>query len=194
MDDIRGLVITHGHFDHLGFAAAVQQDFGIGVWGHPADFPIMAHPYHYQPEKPRGLYPLAYPRSLPVVGAMVAAGALRVPGLTADHELLPGPLPELPGGLEVVHTPGHTDGECVLFLPDRRALLTGDALVTLDPYTGYTGPRTVARAATHDSRLAVLSLRPLSELSVDVVLPGHGAVWRHGIGAALEQVGRVKIR
>ena len=81
----------------------------------------------------------------------------------------------------------------MLYLPERRALITGDALVTLDPYTGYTGPRTVARAATHDSRLAVTSLRPLAELGVDVVLPGHGAVWRNGIAGALEHVGRVKI-
>ena len=194
VDDVRGLVVTHGHFDHLGFAAAVQQEFGVEVWGHPGDLPIMAHPYRYQPEKPRLLYPIAYPRSLPIASAMVAAGALRVPGLTADHELTPGPLTELPGGLEVIHTPGHTDGECVLFLPDRRALITGDALVTLDPYTGHTGPRTVARAATHDSDQAVASLLPLGELAVDVVLPGHGAVWRDGIAAALEHVRRVKIR
>ena len=73
-------------------------------------------------------------------------------------------------------------------------MITGDALVTLDPYTGYTGPRTVARAATHDSDLAVASLLPLAELAADVVLPGHGAVWRKGIAAALEHVGRVKIR
>ena len=53
---------------------------------------------------------------------------------------LRGPL-ALPGAPQVLHTPGHTDGSCVLFLPERRALLTGDALVTLDPYTGRRGPR-----------------------------------------------------
>ena len=32
VNDVRGLVITHGHFDHLGFAVAVQQEFGVEVW------------------------------------------------------------------------------------------------------------------------------------------------------------------
>jgi glyoxylase-like metal-dependent hydrolase (beta-lactamase superfamily II) len=75
----------------------------------------------------------------------------------------------------VIFTPGHTDGECVFLFPDRRLLLTGDALVTLDPYTGFTGPRIVARAGTKDSRQALDSLAGLRSLDADLVLPGHGS-------------------
>jgi glyoxylase-like metal-dependent hydrolase (beta-lactamase superfamily II) len=185
-DDIRGLIITHGHFDHLGFAASVQQRFGVPVWVHPGDFPLAAHPYSYRPERPRLLYPLAYPGSVPVLMRMVAAGALRVPGFTPDRELQPGAVLDLPGRPQVIATPGHTDGECVFLLADRRILLTGDALVTLDPYTGFRGPRIIARAATHDSRQALESVASLAALGVDHVLPGHGELWQYGIESAVQ--------
>ena len=189
VDDVRGLVLTHGHFDHVGFARHVQQRHGVEVWAHPGDFHLTRHPYRYRPQEPRLLHPLTHPRGLPVLGAMVAAGALGVPGVDVDHALVPGPL-ALPGSPEILHTPGHTDGECVLFLPDRRALITGDALVTLDPYNGRRGPRIIAPSATHDTDQARASLAPLAALAVDHVLPGHGAVWSDGIAGAVEQASR----
>lgn len=186
VEDIRGLIITHGHFDHLGFASLVKQRFGVAVWVHPGDFPIAKQPYRYRPGRPRLLYPIAYPRSIPVLTSMVAAGALRVPPVTPDHELTDGATLDLPGRPKVILTPGHTDGECVFLLPDRRVLLTGDALVTLDPYTGFTGPRIVARAGTHDGRQALASLAELRSLDANFVLPGHGVPWRQGVEAAVQ--------
>lgn len=44
----------------------------------------------------------------------------------------------------VIATPGHTYGHVALHLPDRDAVISGDALVTLAPYTALTGPRVVA--------------------------------------------------
>jgi glyoxylase-like metal-dependent hydrolase (beta-lactamase superfamily II) len=85
-----------------------------------------------------------------------------------------------------VFSPGHTYGHCALHLPDRDVLLVGDALVTLDPYTGRTGPRIVAGAATADSDLALRSLDALAGTGARLVLPGHGEPWRDGAPRAAE--------
>jgi len=184
--DVRGLVITHGHFDHVGFARKLQRCYGVPVWAPAADEHILVHPYRYRPARPRLAYPVTHPRSWPVLGSMVLAGALRVPGVTADHLVEGRAVLDLPGRPEIVPAPGHTDGENVVHLPDHGAVLTGDALVTLDPYTGRRGPRAVARAATNDARLALASLDAVAALDVAAVLPGHGEPWFQGTRAAVD--------
>ncbi|MBF6949176.1 MBL fold metallo-hydrolase, partial [Acinetobacter baumannii] len=159
-------------FDHVGFASRLQRSYGVEVWAGAADAPILQHPYRYRPERPRFAYPLTHPRALPVIGSMVRAGALGVPGLTADHLLEGRSVLDLPGRPEMVPTPGHTDGEYVVHLPDHDAVISGDALVTLDIYTGRRGPRVVARAATNDARTALDSLTAVAALDVPAVLPG----------------------
>lgn len=86
----------------------------------------------------------------------------------------------------MIATPGHTFGHVALHLPQRDAVLSGDALVTLDPYTGRTGPRIIAGAATADSALALRSLGPIADTGASTVLPGHGDVWTRGAGEAAE--------
>ena len=184
--DVKGLVITHGHFDHVGFASRLQRSYGVEVWAHAGDTHILRHPYRYRPERPRGLYPLTHPRALPVLGSMVAAGALRVPGLEPDHLVEGRTVLDLPGRPELVPAPGHTDGELVVHLPDHGAVLTGDALVTLDIYTGRRGPRVVARGATNDAATALDSLGEIAELDVSAVLTGHGEPWLQGSVVAVD--------
>ncbi|GAA3696870.1 MBL fold metallo-hydrolase [Microlunatus aurantiacus] len=183
--DIAALVLTHGHFDHVGFARHLQRRLSVPVWVHEDDRRLAAHPYSYRPQRNRVLYPLAHPRSLPVLARMVAAGALRVPGVETTRTFRSGRL-DVPGSLIAVPTPGHTDGHTAFLLPDRSALLTGDALVTLDPYTGRTGPRMVAPAATADLDLNRRSLDRIGEIAVATVLPGHGDPWLHGSASAVQ--------
>ncbi|MBA8795043.1 glyoxylase-like metal-dependent hydrolase (beta-lactamase superfamily II) [Friedmanniella endophytica] len=182
--DLRALVLTHGHFDHVGFAASLVARRWLPVWVHPGDRRLARHPYRYRPECNRLAFPLRRPRSWPVLAAMVAAGALRTTGVTADHDLVDGAELPVPGRPRVLHLPGHTDGQCALLLPDRSVLVSGDALVTLDPYTGRTGPRLVAPAATAVVATARASVARLADVGADLLLPGHGDPWPHGVAAA----------
>ena len=181
--DVSDVVLTHAHFDHLGFAAHAARA-GARVWAHPGDHRIAGRPYRYKPGRLRLLYPVRHPASLPVLARMVAAGALRVEGVESVENLHPG-VAGLPGGLEVVAAPGHTDGHCVLHLSDLGVVFTGDALVTLDPYTGRTGPRIVARAGTKDAVGALRSLDLIADTGAGLVLPGHGEPWRDGVASAV---------
>lgn len=185
-EEIQAVVLTHAHFDHVGMAARVRERTGATVWAELREAYLAAHPYRYAHENVRGIYPLRYPRSIPVLAAMARAGALRVPGVRDTSRLVPGEALEVPGRPVVVLSPGHTWGHCALHLPDRDVLLVGDALVTLDPYTARTGPRIVAGAATADATMALRSLDVLAETGATTVLPGHGEPWTRGIGAAVE--------
>jgi glyoxylase-like metal-dependent hydrolase (beta-lactamase superfamily II) len=184
--DVRAIVLTHGHFDHVGFAARAQRRHGVSVWVHEADARIATHPYRYRPGRPRLLYPLLHPRAVPHLLAMTMDGALRVPGVRSLTTFTGGEELDVPGRPRVVATPGHTDGHCALHLPERGVVFSGDGLVTLDPYTGRRGPRVVARAGTRDAEAAEASLEVLASTEAATLLPGHGEPWMDGVGPAVE--------
>jgi glyoxylase-like metal-dependent hydrolase (beta-lactamase superfamily II) len=185
--DLEAVVLTHAHFDHVGSAMRLRRELGAPILVHPADEYIARHPYRYAHERPRPIYPLRYPKAIPVLGAMTRAGALWVKGVDDVETYREGAPLDVPGRPVVVETPGHTFGHCALHLIAADAVITGDAIVTLDPYTGARGPRIVAGAATADSPLALASLRRLQATDASRVLPGHGAPYRGGIRAAVRE-------
>jgi glyoxylase-like metal-dependent hydrolase (beta-lactamase superfamily II) len=183
--DVRAIVLTHAHFDHLGFAHRAQAEWNVPVLGHEKEQYIAAHPYRYAHENPRFMYPIRHPKAIPALFGMLRAGALRVPGIAGLVPILPGEVLAVPGQPRVVFTPGHTFGHCALHLPEAEALLSGDALVTYNPYTGTSGPQIVAGAATADSAQALESLAAIEDTSAAVILPGHGEPWRDGAAQAV---------
>jgi glyoxylase-like metal-dependent hydrolase (beta-lactamase superfamily II) len=180
--DVRALVLTHAHFDHVGFAERARRELGVPVYVHTNDAPTTRHPWRYDHERNRTPYLLTQFKALPIVASFLRERAFwpRPIGEVTRYEA--GELP-VPGRPRVVFTPGHTLGHCALHLPDRDAVIAGDAVVTLDPYTARTGPRMVARAATADSERNRASLDALAATAARTVLTGHGEPWTDGAEA-----------
>lgn len=188
--DIDAILFTHGHFDHVGMAHRLRADHATPLYVHPRDERLVRHPYRYAHERARIGYPFRYPKAVPTLLAMTAKGALTVRGVNAAPNLHHGSPVEVPGRPIVLWTPGHTDGHCGLWFEEHDVLMTGDAIVTLDPYTGDVGPRIVAGAATADSERALTSIDAFTASDARVLLPGHGEPWTDGVGAAVAQARR----
>jgi glyoxylase-like metal-dependent hydrolase (beta-lactamase superfamily II) len=185
--DVAAVVLTHAHFDHMGFAERARAELGVPVHAHEAEVPVTRHPWRYDHERSRVPYMLRHPGFDRAFFAMAAMGALFVKGLQEAITYREGERLDVPGRPHVVFTPGHTHGHCALHLPDRGVLLAGDAFVTYNPYRDSHGPQIVSGAATADSTQALASLDALAALDVPVTLTGHGEPWTGEVAGAVEQ-------
>lgn len=137
------IVSTHRHWDHIGDNAAVASATGAEIAAHIAD--------RHGLEQPTGfMAPFPIPPSVPAVdlaeGSRIKFGEI---------------------DLEVLHTPGHTEGSVCLLASDERLLFTGDTL-----FAGSWGRTDLPGG---DEGEMIDSLIRLSGLSDDLrVLPGHG--------------------
>jgi glyoxylase-like metal-dependent hydrolase (beta-lactamase superfamily II) len=183
-EDVRAVLITHAHVDHIGSAAA---------YGERA--PVLAHPAELAQLRGEVLHqvsPLAIVRNAWRPGVVPwALRAARNGGL--EHPTVPDPKPialdgdalDVPGHPVPVPTPGHTPGSCSFHLREHGVLATGDSLITAHPVTSRRGPQLIVPMFQSDVRLAEESLAALRTLPGDVIVPGHGPVHHGPIGAAV---------
>lgn len=181
---VEAVVLTHGHFDHVGFAERARTELGVPVLVPEGEQELAADPWDYDHERPRLPY-ARHPGFVKAFAEMGAKGALWVKGVQEAQTYAPGDELDVPGRPRAVATPGHTHGHCALHLADRGVVLAGDAVVLHDVYADREGPCIVAGAATADSERALASLDALAATGADVVLTGHGDPWRDGAAEAV---------
>jgi glyoxylase-like metal-dependent hydrolase (beta-lactamase superfamily II) len=184
MDDVRAIVLTHGHSDHIGFAERARRERSWPVSVHELDA-ALARGEVPNPAKGSGTANRLGPL-LRFLWWGARHGALRQLHLGEVATFGDGTTLDVPGSPRVIHVPGHTPGSAALHFADRNALLIGDAIATYAVTTGEHRPQIAPFSA--DREQALQSLSRLENLDAQFVLPGHGAIWREGIGAAVERV------
>ena len=180
--DIRALVLTHAHIDHVGFAERLRREKGVPVSVHELDAKIARGEAKPQNQKMLGLGFAA----LRFLRFALTKGMLRATPILEVATFGDGATLDVPGAPRVVLVPGHTPGSAALLFAGHDALFVGDALATYAVTTGEAGPRLAPFAADPDEALA--SLDRLASIDAGLVLPGHGQAWRGGVAAAVAAV------
>lgn len=191
MADIRAVLLTHAHIDHIGLAGRLHREVGAAVHIHAGDAAMLARPVaanaRWKAERSLVPYALRRPAALRTPLHLASHGAFWSTDAVADPIELTAldSLVDVPGRPHVIAVPGHTAGSTALHFPEHGVLCTGDALVTDDSIIGRRGPRTVCRAFTADSAVALRSLGALAGLDARLVLPGHGTPFAGSPAAAV---------
>ena len=182
--DVKAVLLTHAHFDHIGFAERARSELGVPIHVHTNDVPLTRKPLQYAHEASLLRY-ARYPKNIPIAGTLLLNRAW-FPRRIAEVVRFEDEASAVPGAPVMVFTPGHTLGHTAFHFPDRDALIAGDAIVTLDIYTARRGPRLVARAATADPKRALESLDAIAATGATHVLTGHGESWSEGAERAAD--------
>src|SRR5690625_2334047 len=169
----KAIILTHGHFDHVGGIIELLERWDIPVYAHSLEIPFLTGEKDYpEPDET-------------VEGGMVAKMSPLFPNEAIDLgdrvQALPddGSVPFL-SKFRWLHTPGHAEGHISLFREADRLLLAGDAFVNVKQDALYkvmtqeeelTGP---PRYLTPDWKAAKQSVEELAELQPKVVVTGHG--------------------
>ena len=169
----KAIILTHGHFDHVGALEALLEKWDIPVYAHELELPYLTGQRNYPEPNTKaagGLVP-DIARFFPNHGIDIGN---KVHPLPAD-----GTVPDMPGW-EWIHTPGHTPGHISLFRKEDSFLIAGDAFVGVKQESLYkvltqkqeiSGPPAYF---TTDWNAARESVRILNALKPQFAVTGHG--------------------
>lgn len=160
-EDIRHILLTHAHPDHIGGAAALKRATGAEVYVHALDASIVETG---GPFRPTGTAPGL--RNL-IFKMLVLRWVKRVDGTPVDHRLEGGRGVPFDDDLRAIHIPGHCAGQLAfLWRREGGVLFTADACVNM---RGMQIP-----AAVEDYERAKRDVETLAGLRFEVACFGHG--------------------
>lgn len=167
------IILTHGHFDHVGTVIELEQFWGVPVYAHPLEIPYLTGLKDYPPADPS------------VGGGLMSRLSFAYPNeaINLDDRIFSLPKDHSVPGLsewEWVHTPGHTPGHVSLFREADRLLIAGDAIITVKQESLWSvllqdkqlhGPPSYF---TTDWQTAHQSVQHIRHLEPKLAITGHG--------------------
>jgi len=169
----KAIILTHGHFDHVGAIMELLNQWNVPVYAHELELPYLTGAMDYPSADPTvndGLIAKISP-TFPNKGINLGN---RVQPLPAD-----GSVPWMPGW-RWIHTPGHSPGHVALYRESDNVLIAGDALTTLKQDSAESvlakekeihGPPAYF---TMDWQAAEKSVKTLKDLNPQIAASSHG--------------------
>ena len=171
------IVLTHGHFDHIGSIKDLLKYWDVPVYAHHLELPYLTGKSAYPPPDPS------------VGGGLISSLSWTFPrgpiNLKRKVKALPenGTIPVLQDW-KFLHTPGHAPGHISLFRESDRTLIVGDAFVTVKQESAFasltqkkqlSGP---PKYFTNNWVEAEKSVRILADLEPKLAATGHGVIMK----------------
>ncbi|MCD1293584.1 MBL fold metallo-hydrolase [Methanocella sp. CWC-04] len=157
-ESIKRIIVTHAHLDHINCLARLREDSNARIMVSEKDAGIVS-----------GKEPLKTPNG--IVGMMfgVIKTYYKYKPVPVDVVLKDGDELNILGGLQVILLEGHEPGNIGLYCPSRKLLVSSDSIRVsedklMGPHPGF----------TPDMKAAIDSIRKISLLEFDIMLPGHG--------------------
>ena len=167
--NLRHVVLTHAHPDHIGSLAAIVRATGARTYMHMLDAPVAQRGFGF-----RSLQPAPGLLS-PILLKLFSRPDITVEPTPIDQQLIGGDRLPIAGGLDIIHVPGHCAGQVAILWTARGVLFAGDAcsnMMRLGPPIGYENREEGER-----------SQRKLAGLSFDMACFGHGRPIKHAAAA-----------
>jgi glyoxylase-like metal-dependent hydrolase (beta-lactamase superfamily II) len=165
IEDLKRIVLTHGHRSHLGGLATLKRLSAATVYSHEWQADIIAGERPAQPVTIIPMLPLSTYWRVYYLQFGAALGRGKYPPCPIDSTLKD---EDMVGPVRVLHTPGHTPGHLAFWWPERRVLFAGDAIATYPQFeAGWP-------AFNLNPTRQRTSIRRMADLEAEVVAVGHG--------------------
>ena len=183
IEDVRSLVLTHAHTDHIGFAERIRRERGVPIRVHEADAALARGEVKSTGQQAG---PISIGPILTFTLWALRNGMLQIPPIQEVIAYGDGATLDVPGSPRVIALPGHSPGSAALHVPRFDTLFIGDGFATKAVTNGAVGPRIAPFSS--DPAQALESLTRLDGIEAGLILPGHGEPWTSGVAAAVAEV------
>jgi len=154
--DIRHIVLTHAHPDHIGSFAALKKATTADAYMHPLDAPIVTSGSGFRPMKPAPGFRTG------ILFRLFVRTVASVEASPIEHRVEDGQVLPIAGGLMAIHAPGHCAGQLAFLWPQHGGVLfaadTCSNMMGLGWSLGYEdfeqGKRSLSKLMTFDFQVA----------------------------------------